>query len=462
MKRNTVSPVSLGTDRLAVLLPRYAIPAIIAMTSASLYNIIDSIFIGHGVGALAISGLALTMPLMNLASAFGSMVGIGASALVSIRLGQGNKQGAERILGNVVLLNICIGLTFGIVGLTFLDPILYFFGASEQTIGYSRDFMQIILAGNVITHLYLGLNDSLRASGYPRKSMFVMLTAVAVNCCLNPLFIFGFGWGIRGSAIATVIAQFTAFSILIHHFSSPDSFLRFRRGIFRLRRKIVGGILSIGLAPFLVNACASVVVIFINTALKNNGGDLYIGAYGIINRIVMLFVMIIMGLNQGMQPIVGYNYGARQYDRVVKVLKMTIGCAVCITTAGFLVSRLFPHAAVQLFVDSESGADAAQLIDVAANGLTVILTMFPFVGFQIVTGNFFQYIGKPKRAILLSLTRQLLFLLPLLSILPDRFGARGVWMSMPIADTFSVMLAAVLLCFQLRKFRRSPDSERSI
>lgn len=451
--KSAVTPLSLGTDRLANLLLRYAIPSIIAMTSSSLYNIVDSIFIGHGVGALAISGLAITLPLMNIASAFGSMVGIGAAAIISIRLGEGNRTAAENTLGNVVLLNILIGMLFMIVSLLFLDPILYFFGASEQTIGYARDFMQIILAGAVVTHMYLGLNEVLRASGYPQKAMFIMLTAVAVNCILNPLFIFGFGWGIRGSACATVIAQMTALSVSLHHFLNRESFLHFKQGIFRLRRKIVDGIISIGLAPFLLHVCASIVVIFVNKALQEHGGDLYIGAYGIVNRVVLLFVMIVAGLNQGMQPIVGYNYGAKQYTRVLKTLGMTIFCAVCATTAGFLMGQLFPRQVAMLFVGAND-AHSAELIEVARQGLRTVLMVFPIVGFQIVTSNFFQYIGKPKKAIFMSLTRQMLFLVPLLILLPRHFGAMGVWLSMPIADSTASILAAVLLYYQVRDLRR--------
>ena len=456
-----ITTLSLGTDPLSKLLPRYAIPAIIAMTSTSLFNIIDSVFIGHGVGAFAISGMALTMPIMNIAAAFGSLVGVGGAAITSIRLGQGNKQSAENVLGNVVLLNITFGLIIGAIGLIFLDPILYFFGASDQTIGYARDFMHIILAGNVITHLYLSLNELLRASGYPQKSMRIMLVAVAVNCVLNPLFIFKFGWGIQGSATSTLIAQTTALSISLHHFANRNSFLHFQRGIFRFRSKIVGGILSIGMAPFLMNICTSIVVIFVNKALKAHGGDLNIGAYGIINRVVMLFLMVVLGLNQGLQPIVGYNYGARKYDRVIKALRITIICAVCVTTTGFLVSQLLPRQVAMLFIGGDSDS-ASELIDAVAYGMEHVMIMFWAVGFQVVTGNFFQYIGKAKRAILISLTRQVLFLIPLLIILPPKYGVLGVWMSMPIADSMSVILAAVLLYFQIRKFRSNPDSEKSI
>lgn len=456
-----ITTLSLGTDSLSRLLPRYAIPAIIAMTSTSLFNIIDSIFIGHGVGALAISGMALTMPIMNVAAAFGSMVGVGAAAITSIRLGQGNIRAAEKTLGNVVLLNIVLGIVIGAAGLAFLDPILYFFGASGQTVSYARQFMQVILAGNFITHLYLGLNELMRASGYPQKSMYAMLVAVGVNCVLNPLFIFKFGWGIRGSAFSTMIAQCAALSISLHHFSSRDSFLHFKRGTFRFSRRIVSGILTIGLAPFLMNICASIVVIFVNKALSTYGGDLNIGAFGVINRMAMLFIMIVLGLNQGMQPIVGYNYGARKYDRVMKAYFITVSAAVCITTAGFLLLRIFPQQVARLFVGGDD-ADAGALIDAIVYGIKYMLCMFWAVGFQIVTGNFFQYIGKPKRAILMSMTRQMLFLVPLLIFLPPRMGVTGVWMAQPIADTLSVLLAAVLIFFQLRRLRRNPDDEKSI
>lgn len=456
-----ITTLSLGTDSLSRLLPRYAIPAIIAMTSTSLFNIVDSIFIGRGVGALAISGMALTMPIMNVAAAFGSMVGVGAAAITSIRLGQGNLRAAEKTLGNVVLLNVMLGVVIGALGLLFLDPILYFFGASEQTISYAREFLHVILAGNCITHLYLGLNELMRASGYPQKSMYAMLVSVAVNCVLNPLFIFKFGWGIQGSAFSTLIAQCAALSISLHHFSRRDSFLRFKRGTFRFNSRIVGAIISIGLAPFLMNICASIVVIFVNKALTTYGGDLDIGAFGIINRMAMLFIMIVLGLNQGMQPIVGYNYGARKYDRVVNAYFITVTCAVVITTIGYLISRFIPEQVAHLFVGGND-VDAAALTESVVYGMKYMMCMFWAVGFQIVTGNFFQYIGKPRRAILISMTRQMLFLVPLLIILPPEMGVTGVWVAQPVADTLSVVLAAVLIFFQIRRLRRNPDAEQSI
>jgi putative MATE family efflux protein len=448
-----VTPYDLGTEKISRLLARYAFPAIIAMASVSLYNIIDSVFIGHAVGAMALSGLAISMPIMNIAAALGSMVGIGSAALISINLGEGKKERTFQILGNLVLLNITIGLTMMVLSFLFLDDVLILFGASPDTLPYARDFMAIILGGNVVTHLYMGFNEILRASGYPQRSMAIMLTAIALTAVLNALFLFGFGWGVRGSALATVLAQTCALGLQIAHFSSPKSFLHFRRGIFRFSRAIVGGILSIGIAPFLLNLCASVVVIFVNHALTQTGGDLYVGAYGVLNRVVMFFILLCAGFNQGMQPIVGFNYGAKQYDRVVKALKLTIMCAVCVMTVACLLGELIPGPIARLFVSAED-ADGAALIAISSRAMRFVMMVFPIVGFQIVTSNFFQYIGKPWKAILLSTTRQLLFLVPLLWILPHSMGSTGVWVSFPIADLAASLLAAVLLFYQLRQFRK--------
>lgn len=442
------SPLPLGTEKISTLLLRYAIPAIIAMTASSLYNLVDSVFIGHGVGAMALSGLGITMPLMNLGAAFGSLVGIGASTQLSIKMGQNDQKSAWLILGNVIILNTLIGLAYTAVCLPLLDPILYFFGASDNTIGYARSYMLIILAGNVITHIYLGLNDLLRASGYPGRAMAIMLTAVILNCILNGVFIFGFGWGIAGAAWATIVAQLTAMGLELRHFLNPNSFIHFTRKTIRLKRAIVKGILSIGMAPFLMYVCSSVIVILINKALMQHGGDLYIGGYSIVNRIAMLFVMVVMGLNQGMQPIVGYNFGARKFDRVTRTLKYGICCAVSVTTTGFAICQLFPQYITRLFTND------AELLAISSHGLRIVLAMFPFVGFQMVTSNFFQSIGMAPKAIFLSLTRQLLFLVPFLLFLPGFFGPNGVWMSMPLADTAATTLAAILLTKQFRKFRR--------
>lgn len=464
------STLSLGTDNIGKLLFNYATPAIIAMASSSLYHLIDSAFVGHGVGGAAIAGMAITMPIMNIGSAFGAMVGIGAGARISLRLGEGNKFAAEKTLCNAVILNVIIGFTIMALMLTFLDEILMLFSggrASAETLEYARQFMQIILLGNVTQHLYLGMNDMIRASGNPRKSMAIMLTSVAVNLVLNPLFIFKFGWGIKGSAAATVISQFIAFLIALSHFCSKKSFLRFRREAFHFDWKIVGNILSIGLAPFLMNICASTVAAFVNTAMLRYGGsgihdivtreqgaaDLYVGAYGIVNRVALLFVMVVQGLNQGMQPIVGYNYGAKNFARVRKAVFMTIGCGVAIATLGFALGEIIPDVIARAFVDSSKGGNEQLMVKAAAQGMRIILIMFPLVGFQIVVGGFFQYIGKAPLAIFVSLTRQLLFLIPLLWILPRHLGAFGVWVSMPIADTASIILAFTLFIWQMRKIK---------
>ena len=446
--------MELGTERIRKLLMQYAVPAVVAMTASSLYNMVDSIFIGHGVGPLAISGLALTFPLMNLAAAFGSLVGVGAATLISMRLGQRDYATAQRVLGNVVMLNLLLGVGFGLVALLFLDPILYFFGASDATIGYAREYMTVILLGNVITHMYLGLNSVLRASGHPRKAMYATINTVVINTVLDPIFIYGFGWGIRGAAIATVLAQIISLVWQFRLLSDRSELIHFRRGIYRLRRRIVRDVLAIGMSPFLMNLTACFIVILINKGLKTYGGDLMIGAYGIVNRLAFVFVMIVMGVNQGMQPIAGYNFGAQQYDRVLRVLKLTIVCAVGITTAGFLVGEFAPRLAVSLFTSDE------ELIRLSVEGMRIVFIFFPIIGFQMVATNFFQSIGMAGKAIFMSLSRQLLFLMPGLLFLPRFFevstpwdGSWGVWCAMPLSDFLATVVAFFMLTHQLRKFR---------
>ena len=446
--------MELGTERIRKLLMQYAVPAVVAMTASSLYNMVDSIFIGHGVGPLAISGLALTFPLMNLAAAFGSLVGVGAATLISMRLGQRDYATAQNVLGNVVMLNLLLGVGFGLVALLFLDPILYFFGASDATIGYAREYMTVILLGNVITHMYLGLNSVLRASGHPRKAMYATINTVIINTILDPIFIYGFGWGIRGAAIATVLAQIISLVWQFRLLSDRSELIHFRRGIYRLRRRIVRDVLAIGMSPFLMNLTACFIVILINKGLKTYGGDLMIGAYGIVNRLAFVFVMIVMGVNQGMQPIAGYNFGAQQYDRVLRVLKLTIVCAVGITTAGFLVGEFAPRLAVSLFTSDE------ELIRLSVEGMRIVFIFFPIIGFQMVATNFFQSIGMAGKAIFMSLSRQLLFLMPGLLFLPRFFevstpwdGSWGVWCAMPLSDFLATVVAFFMLTHQLRKFR---------
>ncbi len=442
------SPLILGTEPVRKLLTQYAIPAIIAMTASSLYNIADSIFIGQGVGAMAIAGLALTFPLMNLAAAFGSLVGVGASTLVSVKLGQKDYEGANNVLGNVLVLNVVMGLLFSVVFLVFLDPVLYFFGASEQTLPYARDYMRVVLYGNVVTHMYLGLNSVLRSSGFPRMAMYATLLSVVINCVLNPIFIFWLGWGIKGAAWATVISQVISLIGQLIHFSRPTQLLHFRKGIYHLRKDLVDGIFSIGLSPFLMNMCSCLIVLLINLGLKEHGGDIAIGAYGIVNRVVFLFIMIILGFNQGMQPIAGYNYGARQFDRVFEVTKQTTFCAVAVASTGFIICELFPEIVVRMFTRDEA------LIDVAVKGLRIVFAVFPIVGFQMVATNFFMSIGKSRMAIFLSLTRQMIFLIPALLILPKLIGTPGVWGSIPLADLTASLVTAFVLFRQFKKFKQ--------
>ena len=442
------APTSLGTESIRKLLIQYAGPAIIAMTASSLYNMVDSIFIGQGVGALAISGLALTFPVMNLSAAFGAMVGVGASTLLSVKLGQKDYSTAQNILGNVITLNTIIGVIFGALMLAFIDPILYFFGASDATIGYARDYMVIILLGNVITHMYLGLNAMLRSAGHPQKAMYATIGTVIINTILDPLFIYTFDMGIQGAAVATVLAQTIALAWQLKIFSNQNELIHLRKGTFRLQRKIVNNSLAIGLSPFLMNLCACFVVIIINKSLQHHGGDLAIGAYGIANRVVFFFVMIVMGLNQGMQPIAGYNYGARQFERVSRVMRLTIYAATIVTTCTFLTGVFIPEFIARAFTSD------TELIHQAGHGLSLLVLAFPVVGFQMVTVNFFQSIGLAKKSIFLSLTRQLLFLIPLLLVLPHFFGQTGVWMAAPISDALSSLLAGWMLYKQFQLFKK--------
>ena len=439
--------MELGTQPVGKLLMQYAIPAIIAMTASSLYNIVDSIFIGQGVGPLAISGLAVTFPFMNLGAAFGAMVGVGASTLISVKLGQRDYSTAQVVLGNVVTLNTIIGVVYTIVCLMFLDPILYFFGASADTIVYARDFMEVILLGNIFTHMYLGLNAVLRASGHPQKAMYATINTVIINTILAPIFIYGFEWGIRGAAIATVIAQIVSLIWQFNILTDKNELLHLRRGIYHLQSKIVKNMIAIGLSPFCMNVASCFIVIFINQGLKEYDGDLAIGAYGIVNRLMFICVMIVMGITQGMQPIAGYNYGAQQYHRVNEVLKLAIWGATAVTTFTFLVGELVPELTVSIFTTDEG------LISRAAEGFRIAVLVFPIVGFQMVTSNFFQSIGMANKAIFLSLTRQLLFLLPCLIILPTFMGASGIWWSMPASDMAASIVAAILLYKQFQEFK---------
>ena len=414
---------------------------------------VDSIFIGQGVGPLAISGLAVTFPLMNLSTAFGTLVGAGAATMLSVLLGQKNYKAANKVLGNVVSLNIIIGLIFMAVALIFIDPILYFFGASENTLPYAKEYMKIILYGNIITHLYFGLNAAMRSSGSPKKAMGLTIFTVIFNTILDPIFIFVFDMGIAGAAWATVLAQTIAMLVVLHHFSDRSRPFHFEKGIVSLDMRVAKDSLAIGMGPFLMNSAACLVTLFINQQLREYSGDLGIGAYGITNRFGFMFIMICMGLNQGMQPIAGYNYGARQYSRVKEVFWKTARLAVLVTTICFVIGVFFPQLAVGIFTRDP------ELSSLSSRALRITMLVFPIVGFQMISTNFFQSLGMVKKSVILSLSRQILFLLPLLYALPKWYGADGVWASFPISDVLATILSIYMLGRLFRKFNRLKDGD---
>ena len=445
---NKKATLELGTKPVGKLLAQYALPAIIAMTAASLYNIIDRVFIGQVVGPMAISGLAITFPFMILAAAFGAAVGVGAATTISVKLGQKDYESAENTLGNTITLNLIIGLAFGGICLLFLDPILRFFGASDTTLPYARDFMQIILAGNVFSHMYFGMNAVLRAASKPRMAMFATIFTVAMNILLDAVFILWWHWGIKGAAFATVISQVLALSWQMKLFANKNELLHLKRGIYKLKANLVRNIISIGISPFLMNACACVIVIFINNQLVKFGGDIAVGAYGIANSIAMIFIMFVIGLNQGMQPIAGYNYGAQQYGRMMRVVKLSIITAICIMLTGWTLAMFAPYYCARMFTKDP------ELIKGSIKAIQIIMMMYPFIGCQMVITNFFQCIGKVKISIFLSLSRQLLFLLPLLVLLPNFYGINGVWASMPTSDLIAVIVAISIMTVYLRRFKK--------
>ena len=449
--QNDSAPLTLGTTSVGRLLMQYSVPAIIASVVTSLYNIIDSIFIGQGVNALAISGLAITFPLMNLVMAFVMLIAAGGAAISSIFLGQKDLSRATDVVNNVLVLSLVTSVIVGGTGLLFIDDILVSFGATSETITYAREFMTIILATTPVAFVFIGLNNIMRATGYPKKAMVSALLSVAVNLILCPIFIFKFHWGIAGAAIATVCGQLTAVVWVLAHFLSPKSYVRLRWRNRWLSWPIIRRIYAIGLAPFLMNVCACIVVVFINRSLLSYGGadgNLCVGAYGIVNRVTMLFVMIVFGITQGMQPILGFNYGAGHWNRVRRTLNLGVWAGVIVTTVGFAVAQLFPDEVSRMFTVD------ATLIALARRAFRIYFIFFPFVGCQIIIQNFFQSIGKPTYSIFLSLTRQLLFLIPLLIVFPQIWGVDGVWSAMAGSDLLAFFTAITTLVLVMRRLNR--------
>lgn len=455
MPQTQTAPTELGSESIGILLKKYAVPGIIAMTASSLYNMVDSIYIGHipGSGSLAISGLAVTFPLMNLSTALGTLVGVGAATMISVLLGQRNYKIANKVLANEVTLNCIVGLLFTVFCLMFLDPILYFFGASANTLKYARDYMEIFLYGNVITHLYFGLNSIIRSSGNPKMAMGLTLFTVILNSILDPIFIFTFGMGVRGAALATVICQAVSLAYSIYYFTRKDNVLRLPKGFFSLEWRIAKDSLSIGMGPFLMNSASCIVTMFINQQLLKYGGDLAIGAYGIINRINFLFIMVVMGFNQGMQPIAGYNFGARKYSRVREVFLRTSMWATIITGFWFIASEFLPEVMVSIFTNDPS------LKEMAEKGLRVMNPVVLIVGWQMVSTNLFQSLGMVRKSIFLSLSRQLLYLVPLLYLMPLFFDIHGVFAAFPISDALACVTTLVMIGNLMRKFSRLKDGD---
>ena len=449
------SPMELGSKSVSKLLVQYSVPAIIASVATSLYNIIDSIFIGRGVGPMAIAGLAITFPLMNLVIAFCTLVAVGGATISSIFLGQKNISRATDVVNNVFVLCLVHSFVFGGITLIFLDEILTFFGATPETLPYAKEFMQVILYGTPIAFVFIGLNNIMRATGYPARAMISALLSVGVNIILAPIFIFVLDWGIRGAAFATVCGQTTAFIWVMTHFLSKKSFIHFQRGNKWLTPMIIKRIYAIGLSPFLMNICACIVVVFINKALLDYGGadgNMAIGAYGILNRTTMFFVMIVFGVTQGMQPILGFNYGAKNFQRVRHTLSIGIGLGVAITTTGWILTEFWPDIIARLFTVDPT------LIAISERGFRIYFIFYPLVGCQIVIQNYFQSVGRPKISIFLSLTRQLIFLLPFLMIFPKRFGIDGVWGAMSASDAIAFLFAIVTLIITNRRQNKHIDN----
>ena len=440
---NKQATLELGTKPVGQLLVQYALPAMVAMTASSL----DRAVIGQVVGAEAIAGLGITFPLMNLAGAFGAAVGVGASTCISVKLGQRDYQTAEHLLGNTVTLNLIVGFLFMVVCLVFLDPILIFFGASEATLPYAREFMTVILLGNLVTHMYFGMNAVLRAAGKPRHAMYATLFTVGMNIVLVIAFVWWFRWGIKGAAMATVTSQTLALAWQMWILSDPKELLHLRKGIYRLKADLVRNIISIGVSPFLMNTTACVVVIFMNNQFVRYGGDMAVGAYSIANSIVMVLFLQVIGINQGMQPIAGYNFGAEKYDRMFRVLWLAIAAATAILLIGWTVSMLFPVQIARVFTRDEV------LMNMAARGIRLNMLVFFVVGSQAVITNFFQCIGKVKVSIFLSLSRQLFLLIPMAYIMPLFLGLDGVWYSMAASDFGSFAMTIPMLLWYMKKLK---------
>ncbi|WP_017415026.1 MATE family efflux transporter [Clostridium tunisiense] len=449
--------MELGQGSVGKLLLKFSIPAIIGMIVNALYNIVDRIFIGQipgGVGELALSGVTVTFPMSTVIMAFGMLVGIGSAALISIRLGQQKKDEAEKILGNALMLVIIILVALAIITFPFLDKLLVAFGASEKILPYAKEYIQIIIAGGVIQNIGFGLNAAIRSEGNPKIAMLTMLLGAITNTVLDPIFIFVFDMGVAGAAIATVIAQLASTIWVLYHFTKGKSTLKLRKENFKLDKEIIKSIFAIGMSPFFMQLAASLVGVISNNALLTHGGDFAIGAMGVISSVAMMCLMPVFGINQGSQPIIGYNYGAKNYKRVKKAWMLAVIAAVAITTTGFLVVELAAPSIIKIF---NSNAD---LVAIGTHGIRIYLSMLPVIGFQVISTNYFQAVGKAKISMFLSLVRQVIVLIPLLLILPPIFGLNGVWISGPTSDAVASIITVFFVMRELKELKQQEMETR--
>lgn len=449
--------MELGQGSVGKLLLKFSIPAIIGMIVNALYNIVDRIFIGQipgGVGELALSGVTVTFPISTVIMAFGMLVGIGSAALISIRLGQQKKDEAEKILGNALILVIIILVALAIITFPFLDKLLVAFGASEKILPYAKEYIQIIIAGGVIQNIGFGLNAAIRSEGNPKIAMLTMLLGAITNTVLDPIFIFVFDMGVAGAAIATVIAQLASTIWVLYHFTKGKSTLKLRKENFKLDKEIIKSIFAIGMSPFFMQLAASLVGVISNKALLTHGGDFAIGAMGVISSVAMMCLMPVFGINQGSQPIIGYNYGAKNYKRVKKAWMLAVIVAVAITTTGFLVVELAAPSIIRIF---NSNAD---LVSIGTHGIRIYLSMLPVIGFQVISTNYFQAVGKAKISMFLSLVRQVIVLIPLLLILPPIFGLNGVWISGPTSDAVASIITVFFVMRELKELKQQEMEAR--
>lgn len=436
----------LGEERISKLIIKFSIPAIIGMLVNALYNVVDRIYIGHGVGSLGIGGITVSFPIMLILMAFSMLIGVGANSLVAIRLGQDRKEEAEGIFGNAFVLLVISSLALTIIGLIFMEPFFKLMGTSDQILPYALDYMRIILLGSVFQSIGMGMNNFIRSEGSPKTAMNTMLIGAITNIILDPIFIFVFKLGMKGAAIATIISQAVSAIWVLSYFIGGKSFLKIKLSSMKLRFDYVSKFLALGAAPFAMQVASSVLNFIMNKGLNTYGGDVAVSGMGIVNSVVTLLIMPIFGINQGMQPIIGYNYGARKFDRVKQAYRMGVLFATVIVVIGWVATRLFPEQLVYLF-----NKEDPDLISFGVKAIKRNLVFLPVIGFQIVSSNYFQAIGKPKHSALLGLSRQVLILIPALIILPKFFGLDGLISAGPLADITSTLLTGIFIILEMRK-----------